>query len=248
MEKNHLHDALSPYLQQHATNPVHWYPWGKEALAKAKAENKPILLSIGYSACHWCHVMAHESFEDSETANLMNKLFVNIKVDKEERPDLDKVYQTAHYLLTQRGGGWPLTIFLTPDDLAPFFSGTYFPKDSHYQLPVFKEVLKAIAETYHNRTADIRQQNVELIKALQHSDKVITNTLLNNQPWQLAVELLQQHYDNAHGGFGNAPKFPQPSIIEFLLSNHSPMALNTLEQMGKGGIFDQLGGGFFRYS
>src|SRR5262249_18482419 len=145
---NHLINETSPYLQQHAANPVDWYPWGKEALEKARRENKPILLSIGYAACHWCHVMAHESFEDTQTANIMNKLFINIKVDREEHPDLDKIYQITHYLLAQRSGGWPLTIFLTPDDHIPFFSGTYFPREakSKHTLPTFKEVLQTIAD------------------------------------------------------------------------------------------------------
>src|SRR3990167_8240310 len=245
---NRLASETSPYLLQHARNPVDWYPWGKEALAKARHENKPILLSIGYSSCHWCHVMAHESFEDQETANLMNKLFVNIKVDREERPDLDKVYQTAHYFLTQRGGGWPLTIFLTPGDLAPFFSGTYFPKEARHKLPAFHDVLKAISATYYNQSADIKKQNSELVKALQRDELSITNTLLNNQPCQLALNLLQQHYNSTYGGFCGAPKFPQPTILEFLLDNNSTMALDTLKHMMNGGIYDHLAGGFFRYS
>src|SRR5690554_981731 len=146
---NRLAGESSPYLQQHAHNPVDWYPWGPEALERARREQKPILLSIGYSACHWCHVMAHESFEDPDTAQLMNELFVNIKVDREERPDLDKIYQVAHQLLTQRSGGWPLTMFLAPENQVPFFGGTYFPRESRYGLPSFREVLRRVAEFYH---------------------------------------------------------------------------------------------------
>ncbi|OGT45150.1 MAG: hypothetical protein A3E83_07695 [Gammaproteobacteria bacterium RIFCSPHIGHO2_12_FULL_41_20] len=246
---NRLSTETSPYLQQHARNPVDWYPWGKEALVKAKNENKPILLSIGYSACHWCHVMARESFEDEETARLMNQLFVNIKVDKEERPDLDKVYQTAHYLLNHRGGGWPLTVFLAPDDQAPFFSGTYFPKEAQYQLPAFKDVLKTIAEVYRTQAQEIQQQNNKLITILQHDPcSVAATEKINNQPWQYALELLQQQYDATYGGFGGAPKFPQPAILEFLLANHSLMGIDTLLHMANGGIYDHLSGGFFRYS
>jgi uncharacterized protein len=247
---NHLIDEPSPYLQQHAHNPVDWYPWGKLALDKARDENKPILLSIGYAACHWCHVMAHESFEDEKTAELMNNLFVNIKVDKEERPDLDKIYQTSHYFLSHQSGGWPLTIFLTPD-LMPFFSGTYFPPVEHNQLPSFQRVLKTIAEIYQNKTSDIQKQGQELNRILQqqnHADIQSTKVDLNDQPLQLALDLLQQNYDAAHGGFGTAPKFPSPSKLEFLLANHSPITLSTLIHMARGGIYDQLAGGFYRYS
>lgn len=246
-QTNHLAKESSPYLQQHAHNPVNWYPWGDEALEKARRENKPVLLSIGYAACHWCHVMAHESFEDKATAELMNRLFVNIKVDREERPDLDKIYQTAHYLLTQRSGGWPLTIFLTPDDLTPFFSGTYFPLDARYQLPAFKTVLQDIANLYNDRMPDIQQQNIELQKILQH-EIVAPAAQLNGEPLQLAAHALQGSYDEMNGGFGGAPKFPHPAILEFLLHYASPMAADTLRNMADGGIYDQLAGGFFRYS
>src|SRR5688572_33034403 len=162
--KNRLAKETSPYLQQHATNPVDWYPWGKEALDLARESGKPILLSIGYSACHWCHVMAHESFESAETAALMNRLFVNIKVDREERPDLDKIYQFAHQVLTQRGGGWPLTMFLTHDDHKPFFGGTYFPKTARYGLPAFSELIQRVAEYYREHEGELRQQNEALMQ------------------------------------------------------------------------------------
>lgn len=245
---NHLIHETSPYLQQHAHNPVNWYPWTEEALTRAKNENKPILLSIGYAACHWCHVMAHESFEDSLTAHLMNQLFINIKVDREERPDLDKVYQTAHYLLTERSGGWPLTVFLTPDDLTPFFSGTYFPKEAHYQLPAFKTVLQQIADIFQNHREEIKSQNKKLITILQREPPNITETVLTKKPLTLAIDILQKKFDSQHGGFGSAPKFPQPSKLEFLLSENSSMARITLQKMAEGGIYDQLEGGFFRYS
>lgn len=245
---NHLIHETSPYLLQHAHNPVDWYPWGQEALNKAQQENKPILLSIGYAACHWCHVMAHESFADEETANLMNQFFINIKVDREERPDLDKIYQTAHYLLTHRSGGWPLTIFLSPYDLVPFYSGTYFPKESRYQLPAFKEILQGIATAYYHQALAIQQQNAELRKILHYTPPVSTPTLFNQQPLELALQSLQKNYDSAHGGFNGVPKFPQASRLEFLLHQDPSMTINTLQQMAIGGIYDQLGGGFYRYT
>lgn len=245
---NHLINETSPYLQQHAHNPVNWYPWGKEALETAHKENKPILLSIGYAACHWCHVMAHESFEDQETAEVMNELFINIKVDREERPDLDKIYQTAHYLLTQRSGGWPLTIFLTPNDLTPFFSGTYFPREAHYQLPAFKDVLKGIADLYQHRFDDIQKQNQSLLNILKDREPITSISQLNDQPLKKALESLDQHYDFLNGGFNGAPKFPQAPKLEFLLEQSSTMAIDTLHHMANGGIYDQLQGGFYRYS
>src|SRR5262245_43164036 len=164
---NRLGRETSPYLLQHKDNPVHWWAWGPEALAEARRTGKPILLSIGYSACHWCHVMAHESFEDAATAELMNTLFVNIKVDREERPDLDRIYQLAHQMLTQRGGGWPLTMFLSPQDQRPFFGGTYFPREPRYGMPAFGEILRRVAEFYRTRTADIAQQAQALAHAFQ---------------------------------------------------------------------------------
>ncbi|VVC76177.1 hypothetical protein AQUSIP_14830 [Aquicella siphonis] len=245
---NRLIHESSPYLQQHAYNPVDWYPWGSQALEKARSENKPILLSIGYAACHWCHVMAHESFEDDQTAALMNECFVNIKVDREERPDLDKIYQSTHFLLTRQSGGWPLTVFLTPDDLAPFFSGTYFPREQRYQLPAFRDVLKQIARLYQQRGADIKQQNSELLRILNPPPSIISDLHLNTQPVQHAIQALQNSFDAVHGGFNGAPKFPQASRLEFLLLNHSPMAQHSLQRMAQGGIYDQLEGGFYRYA
>jgi uncharacterized protein YyaL (SSP411 family) len=248
--QNHLINQTSPYLQQHASNPVEWYPWGDHALEKARAENKPILLSIGYAACHWCHVMAHESFEDQSTADLMNSLFINIKVDREERPDLDKIYQTTHYLLTQRSGGWPLTIFLTADDLTPFFSGTYFPPERRQQMPSFKDILQKIADLYRDRQDDIKKQN-QSVRDVVERQPVSTNTekmLLNDEPIHNALIAIKDIYDHKNGGFGEAPKFPQPMLLEFLLSQESSMALTTLFKMAEGGIYDQLGGGFYRYS
>ncbi|CEK11015.1 thioredoxin domain-containing protein [Legionella hackeliae] len=243
---NHLIHEPSPYLQQHAYNPVDWYPWGEKAIHKAQRENKPILLSIGYAACHWCHVMAHESFENQETAALMNQLFINIKVDKEERPDLDKIYQTSHYYLSQQSGGWPLTIFLTPD-LTPFFSGTYFPLEERYQMPSFKTILQVIANLYKTQQNDIKKQGMELRRILQQQNKTFALSL-SNQPLQVALDYLEQNYDKQDGGFGGAPKFPQASKLVFLLENHSPLALDTLKHMAIGGIYDQLGGGFYRYT
>lgn len=245
---NHLASETSPYLLQHAHNPVDWYPWNSDSLAKAKRENKPILLSIGYAACHWCHVMAHESFEDEATAKLMNKLFVNIKVDREERPDLDKIYQSAHYFLTQSQGGWPLTLFLTPDDLTPFFSGTYFPKEKRHNLPTFKQVLETIADIYNHHPDDIKQQNQRLLAVLNEETSLKNEEELSEKPFQTIQTFLDQKFDKKYGGFGGAPKFPHPPILEFLLREKSPMAYFSLEKMAEGGIYDQVGGGFFRYS
>ena len=260
--RNHLRQQTSPYLLQHAANPVDWYPWGPEALEKAAREDKPILLSIGYSACHWCHVMAHESFEDPETADLMNRLFVNIKVDREERPDLDKIYQTAHSLLTQRSGGWPLTVFLTPHDHVPFFAGTYFPDTPRHGMPAFRELLQRISDYLPAHADEIRKQNTALLRILQGNlDTTAANTL-NALPLDSVRQQLQQNFDERDGGFGAAPKFPHPTSIERLLRHWAGscsggmepdrhalyMAVFTLERMARGGIYDQLGGGFCRYS
>lgn len=248
LKQNHLVHERSPYLKQHAKNPVDWYPWGKEALAKARKENKPIFVSIGYAACHWCHVMAHESFEDQETAALMNKLFVNIKVDREERPDLDKIYQTTHYLLTQRDGGWPLNVFLMPDDLTPFYSGTFFPLRSRYQLPAFKEVLLVIADMYNNHIDELKLQNLELRKILNYEAQPKENAQLNTQPLKTAVEILQWNYDSTNGGFNGSPKFYQPTKLTFLMLERAPIVAESLKHIALGGVNDQLVGGFFRYS
>ena len=263
MQQNHLANETSPYLLQHKDNPVHWYPWGEEALNKAKKENKPILLSIGYSACHWCHVMAHESFEDNETAVLMNENFINIKVDREERPDLDKIYQTTHSLLTQHSGGWPLTMFLTPDEHMPFFAGTYFPDEARHGLPAFSEILHRVADAYKNSQENIKQQNIairDVFKKISEQDSNSTDEL-SAMPIDIAKNQLKKNFDSKYGGFGAAPKFPHPGSIEFAfkqwshsLDNHSEdfdilnTATFTLEKMAEGGIYDQLGGGFCRYS
>jgi uncharacterized protein YyaL (SSP411 family) len=253
---NRLAGETSPYLQQHAENPVDWHPWGEEALTLAKRENRPILLSIGYSACHWCHVMAHESFEDPAVAAVMNRLFVNIKVDREERPDLDQIYQTAHQMLTSRAGGWPLTMFLSPDG-APFFGGTYFPKSPRYGLPGFADLCERVADAWRDKRADIEQQNGELLRALATgSDRQAADEALSAAPLQLAIERAAQAYDPQFGGFGGAPKFPHPADLELLLRRHAAtgearcgeMVLHTLRRMAEGGLYDQLGGGFCRYS
>ena len=260
---NRLAQETSPYLLQHADNPVDWYPWGPEALEKARTENKPILLSIGYSACHWCHVMAHESFEDPATAAVMNELFVNIKVDREERPDLDRIYQLAHQMLIQRGGGWPLTMFLSPIDHRPFFGGTYFPKDSRHGLPAFADLLQRVAEFYSTRAQDIAQQSHALKQAFEEISPppAEPGMALTDEPIAVAREMLAREFDSRFGGFGRAPKFPHPATIEFLLrtwrssaGQEEPdlhalyMATLTLTRMCEGGIYDQLGGGFARYS
>jgi uncharacterized protein YyaL (SSP411 family) len=246
---NRLANATSPYLLQHANNPVDWYPWGQEAINKARQENKPILLSIGYASCHWCHVMAHESFSDPETAKLMNELFINIKVDREERPDLDKIYQTTHYLLTQQPGGWPLNVFLAPDTLTPFYSGNYFPLKPRYELPSFKELIKTISDIYREQFQDILQQNQQLLKFLNTPPELTTKKIsIDKKPFEKAEYDLKQSFDMEFGGFGRPPKFCYPSILEFLLRNKSAMAKTTLEHMALGGIYDHIEGGFFRYA
>ena len=257
---NALQGETSPYLLQHANNPVDWYPWGKAALDKAAIENKPILLSVGYSACHWCHVMAHESFEDPETARLMNEHFVNIKVDREERPDIDKIYQAAQYLLTQNQGGWPLTMFLTSDDHVPFLGGTYFPFEARHGLPAFKDILARVARTYRERGSEIRAQNVHLLEALGQLQElpVAASNELTAAPLDTARTQAAHAFDHRLGGFGRAPKFPHPSGLERLLRDYHRshgnderamhMAVFTMMRMASGGIYDHLGGGFCRYS
>jgi len=253
---NRLAHETSPYLQQHADNPVDWYPWGEEALATAREQDKPMLLSIGYSACHWCHVMAHESFEDPAIAALMNELYVNIKVDREERPDLDQIYQTAHALLTQRSGGWPLTMFLMPDQ-TPFFGGTYFPKSARYGMPGFADLLPQVADAYRTRRAEIVQQNDALREALAQSLlPAATGGAISAAPLDTALRELKRAFDETDGGIGNAPKFPHPAELDFCLRRaHAVgddyargMVRLTLTKMAEGGIYDQLGGGFCRYS
>jgi uncharacterized protein YyaL (SSP411 family) len=260
---NQLINETSPYLLQHAHNPVDWHPWGPGALDKARRENKPILLSVGYSACHWCHVMAHESFEDPETAELMNRLFINIKVDREERPDIDKIYQTAHSLLTQRTGGWPLTVFLTPDDQVPFFAGTYFPNEPRHGMPSFADLMQRVRNFLAEHEDEIRTQNTSLVNALASiSDAGTAAASLHGAPLDTARQQLEHSFDERHGGFGQAPKFPHPTNLERLLRHWAGtamaagiadrralhMAVFTLEKMAQGGMNDQLGGGFCRYS
>ena len=259
---NHLIHETSPYLLQHAHNPVDWWPWCEEALQAARTQDKLILLSIGYSACHWCHVMAHESFEDPATATVMNELFINIKVDREERPDLDKIYQTAHQLLNQRGGGWPLTMVLTPTDHIPFFAGTYFPVSPRHGLPAFKEILQRVHDFYHEHGDQITMQNNSMLDALASLTQTrISDARLNAAPLDQARKQLAQQFDRQHAGFGKAPKFPHPTNLERLLHHwagtrahgqEDKQALHmlhmTLHAMASGGIYDQLGGGFCRYS
>jgi uncharacterized protein YyaL (SSP411 family) len=246
---NRLAGETSPYLQQHADNPVDWYPWGEEALARARAEDKPILLSVGYSACHWCHVMAHESFEDAQVAAVMNRLFVNVKVDREERPDLDQIYQTAHQMLARRAGGWPLTMFLSPDG-TPFFGGTYFPKTARYGMPAFPELCERIAAIWREKRADIEAQNTEVLRALGSTlPNAGSDAVLSGEPLRDMLDNLRANFDARYGGFGGAPKFPHPTDLELCLRKGAgDMALLSLRRMCEGGIYDQLGGGFCRYS
>ena len=261
---NRLARETSPYLLQHADNPVDWHPWGEEAFEKARAKNKPILLSIGYSACHWCHVMAHESFEDKQTAELMNRLFINIKLDREERPDIDKIYQTAHSLITQRTGGWPLTMFLDPHNHCPFFGGTYFPKEPRHGLPPFKEILMRVHDYRRKHHDDVQKQNLALKDALHRIYAPIAATGDATQPPSADTvrEQLLKRFDPVHGGFSDEPKFPHCELIQFMLyrsararldnDTNDPQAehaaLYTLEKMCRGGLYDHLGGGFYRYS
>jgi uncharacterized protein YyaL (SSP411 family) len=260
---NDLENETSPYLLQHADNPVDWHPWNKAALEKARQENKPILLSIGYSACHWCHVMAHESFEDSSTAALMNRLFVNIKVDREERPDLDKIYQTAHHLMLQRSGGWPLTMFLDPRDHRPFFGGTYFPNGERHGMPAFSDVLERVAEYHEKHQADICDSGNALADAMNRLEPGSPSgkNTLHEGPLTGARESIGTQIDRENGGLEGAPKFPHPTSIERLLrhwraTSHDTepdidalfMCALSLTRMAEGGIYDQLGGGFYRYS
>ena len=252
---NRLAATTSPYLRQHAENPVDWYPWSDEALARARNENKPILLSIGYSACHWCHVMAHESFEDAAVAAAMNADFINVKVDREERPDLDQIYQTAHALMTRRSGGWPLTVFLTPDG-APYFAGTYFPKISRQGMPGFLEILPRIAAAYREQGPAIAEQSGRLARALQALEPEQGAGTLPAQAAARALAGLKDRFDRVDGGFGDAPKFPHAAELEFCLREWSlrgdaqalTIVRTTLAKMAQGGIHDQLGGGFCRYS
>ncbi len=252
---NRLANETSPYLLQHAGNPVDWYPWGEEAFAKARAEDKPILLSIGYSACHWCHVMEHESFENEAIAAQMNDDFVSIKVDREERPDLDEIYMNAVQMLTRRGG-WPMTVFLTPEG-KPFFGGTYYPPEDRHGMPGFPRVLKAVVEAYRNKPEDVAKNVDQIVAALDRM------SVLNPAGGDLSVEVVSRGaeglapaYDATHGGFGRAPKFPNAGVFNMFLRayrlsgnrRYLEMITETLRKMAEGGMYDQLGGGFHRYS
>jgi uncharacterized protein YyaL (SSP411 family) len=260
---NALATETSPYLQQHAHNPVHWLPWGDAALSLARSSGKPILLSIGYAACHWCHVMAHESFEDPATAALMNELYVNIKVDREERPDLDRLYQLAQQMLTGRGGGWPLTMFLLPEDQRPFFGGTYFPPAARHGLPAFSDLLTHVAHYFHAHRAELQRPAAAVVAALDEVAQQGTpgSAALSSAPLASCRAFLQQAFEPEHGGFGAAPKFPHPPYLARLLrdwhasSDQAAPDLQalylcsfTLTRMAEGGLYDQLGGGFYRYS
>lgn len=250
---NQLKNTTSPYLLQHAGNPVNWYPWCDEAFEKAKEENKPIFLSIGYSTCHWCHVMAHESFEDEKTAEILNKNFISIKVDREERPDIDSVYMTVCQVFTG-SGGWPMSIFMTWDK-KPFFAGTYFPPSSHYGMPGFSDLLQAIANQWNNNRSELldsAEQIITHLKSTESGNKKANDENLIEQ----AVQIFSKSFDEINGGFGSAPKFPTPHNLLFLIlyakqnnnSNAMKMVEKTLLQMRKGGIFDHIGYGFSRYS
>ncbi|HEV2723528.1 MAG TPA: DUF255 domain-containing protein, partial [Thermoleophilaceae bacterium] len=245
---NRLADETSPYLLQHKDNPVDWQPWDEQALSRAREENRPILLSIGYSACHWCHVMERESFEDESTAELMNDKFVCIKLDREERPDLDAIYMEACQAMTGHGG-WPLNVFLTPEQV-PFYTGTYFPPEERQGMPSWKQVLRAVAEAWDERADEIRANGDRVVArlqggaGLQPSKEELDPGMLNE-----AVESLRAMHDQKLGGFGGPPKFPPASAIEFLLRRgETEMSSRTLRAMASGGVYDQLGGGFSRYA
>ncbi len=245
---NRLADETSPYLLQHKDNPVDWYPWGEEALARARAEQRPLLVSIGYSACHWCHVMEHESFEDEETAALMNERFVCIKVDREERPDVDAIYMEACQAMTGQGG-WPLNVFVTPDQV-PFYAGTYFPPEPRHGMPSWRQVLLAIDDAWRNRRDEIEQASGRIVERLR-GGALLSPSENDFDPGLLerAVEGLRTAFDPVNGGFGGAPKFPPASTIEFLLRRgETEMTSKTLFTMASGGMYDQIGGGFARYS
>jgi uncharacterized protein YyaL (SSP411 family) len=258
---NKLGNESSLYLRQHADNPVDWRPWEESALEDARQQRRPILLSIGYSACHWCHVMAHESFEDDETADLMNRLFVNIKVDREERPDLDRIYQLAHQLMTGRGGGWPLTIFLEPVELVPFFAGTYFPRERRFGMAPFREVLQAIHKWYGEHQDEVREQNGKVSEALRSIHNPAGHPGESLEPedaqrvLQKSAQQIQARHDKVNGGYGGAPKFPQAPLLNAVAglgSVESADSLHrglefTLEKMAQSGLRDHLDGGFFRY-
>ena len=254
MDRNRLGQETSPYLLQHRDNPVHWQPWSEAALAAAKAADKPLLLSIGYAACHWCHVMARESFEDPAIADQMNRLFVNVKVDREERPDLDQIYQHALALMGEQGG-WPLTMFLTPDG-EPFWGGTYFPPEPRFGRPGFAQLLAAISEAYAGKRDDVAKNVAVLRDALQRLGQPQQGGAIARAQLDPVAERLLREIDQIHGGIGTAPKFPQCGILEFLWrawkrtrqAPYRDAVLKALDAMCQGGIYDHLGGGFARYS
>ncbi len=252
---NRLAQETSPYLLQHAHNPVDWFPWGEEAFAKAKKEDKPILLSVGYSACHWCHVMEHESFEDEKIAGLMNQLFVSIKVDREERPDVDEIYMSAVQVLTGRGG-WPMTVFLTPEG-KPFYGGTYFPPVDRHNIPAFPRVLAGIAQAYREKPADVEKSTAEILGTMEKlAHRQQTTHTLDVSALEKAAQHLSQPYDETHGGIGGAPKFPNSLVFSLFLRqaqasgdrSYLDKTVYTLRKMAQGGMYDHLGGGFHRYS
>jgi hypothetical protein len=254
-QTNRLAGETSPYLLQHQHNPVDWYPWGEEALRRAKEEDRPILLSVGYSACHWCHVMERESFENEDIARIMNRLFVNVKVDREERPDIDHLYMSAVQMMAGQGG-WPMTVFLTPDG-KPFYGGTYYPPDDRYGRPGFPKVLEAVAEAWRSRRTEIEEQGDALVEQIRESSRAGgSESPVTEELFDTAVQRMMQNFDSRLGGFGGAPKFPQPMTLDFLLryakrtgsADALHMATFTLERMGQGGIYDHLGGGLHRYS
>ncbi len=251
---NRLANETSPYLLQHAHNPVDWYPWGEEAWAKARAEDKPVFLSIGYSACHWCHVMERESFEDDQTAEVLNRDFVSIKVDREERPDVDSIYMQAVQMMTGHGG-WPMSMFLTPDG-KPFFAGTYFPPDERHGMPGFRHVLEHVAEVYRSRRSEVEEASSEVQKALSTQLKLDSKGTIDRQGLDAAAASIASAYDAVHGGFGGAPKFPPSMSLELLMQvayrnddrRLHEIITHTLTKMARGGMYDQIGGGFHRYS
>ncbi|PYQ54234.1 MAG: hypothetical protein DMF78_06690, partial [Acidobacteria bacterium] len=252
---NRLIDATSPYLLQHAHNPVDWFPWGEEALTRAREQGKPVLLSIGYSACHWCHVMERESFEDEAIAELMNRHFVSIKVDREERPDLDDVYMAATLAMNQGQGGWPMTVFLTPDQ-EPFFAGTYFPPEDRWGRPGFATVLTRIAELWEKDRESVKEQGAQLAEYLRENAQAAPGGAVGEEALREAAEQLGREFDARGGGFGPAPKFPPSAGLSLLLRVHRrfgderalEMVRKTLDAMARGGMYDQVGGGFARYS
>ena len=251
---NQLINETSPYLLQHADNPVDWHPWGADALSKAHSENKPIFLSIGYAACHWCHVMAHESFEDEETAKFMNDHFISIKVDREERPDLDAIYMQATIAMTG-SGGWPMSVFLTPE-LKPFYTGTYFPPSRRFNLPSFRDVLSGLANAWTQNKDDIENTGIKVSEYLQAQTISQNNELPSKEHLGAIAKSIHESYDWGYGGWGDAPKFPQAMVIEFLLhhgtanktSEHLELVTHCLKAMARGGMYDVVGGGFSRYS